>query len=58
MYQFYTKDCPKGWAYVRDYMGNLVYYGTEDECKLFIEAMKESIKADIIKSWEVLVDEG
>lgn len=39
MYQITTKDCPKGCAYVRDYMGNLVYYGTIDDCFTFIDTV-------------------
>ena len=39
MYQLITKDCPKGWGYVRDYMGNLVYYGSIEECFKFIDDM-------------------
>ena len=40
MYQIYrTHDCPKGYAYVRDFMCNLVFYGTIDECIQFIDDM-------------------
>ena len=39
MFSIYTKDCPKGWAYVRDYTGNLVYYGPIEECFKFIDQM-------------------
>ena len=37
MYQIYrTDDCPKGWAYVRDYQGNKVFYGELEACYQFI----------------------
>ena len=36
-YQIYkTADCPKGWAYVRDYQGNKVFYGEIEACNQFI----------------------
>ena len=39
-YQIYrTKDCPKGWAFVRDFKCNLVFYGTIEECYVFIDEM-------------------
>lgn len=34
---FVNSDCAKGWAFVRDYTGNLVYYGSVDDCKKFID---------------------
>ena len=34
---YISKDCPKGWAYVRDFKGNLVFYGTIKECHDFID---------------------
>lgn len=40
MYQIYiTKDCPKGWAYVRDYQLNLIFYGTIEECHQCIDEL-------------------
>ena len=36
-YQIYkTDDCPNGWAYVRDYQGNKVFYGEIEACNQFI----------------------
>ena len=32
MYRIDKTGCPSGYAYVVDYMGNRVYYGTEAEC--------------------------
>lgn len=40
MYTIVKEGCPKGWAFVRDYMGNLVYYGPIADCKEFIKAME------------------
>lgn len=38
MYQIWiTNDCPKGWAYVRDYQCNLIFYGTIEECHQCID---------------------
>lgn len=37
---FYDTDCPEGYAYVRDYMGNLCYYGSVEACKEFIKHME------------------
>lgn len=40
MYQIITKDCPRGYGIVRDYLGNTWYYGSIDECKEFIKQME------------------
>ena len=53
MFTLVTADCPKGYAYVRDYTGNLVYYGSIDECHHFINAMN----AELMKTWEELLHE-
>ncbi len=38
IFQIYkTKDCPSGYAYVRDYQLNLVFYGPVEECQSFID---------------------
>lgn len=40
MYQIYiNSDCAKGYAYVRDFKLNLVFYGTIEECRKFIDEM-------------------
>lgn len=31
---------PEGFSYVRDFKGNLVYYGTVEECETFIKQME------------------
>lgn len=36
-YQMVTVGCPKGYAYVQDYMGNKIYYGTLEECLCCID---------------------
>ena len=53
MFTLVTAGCPKGWAYVRDYTGNLVYYGSIDECHHFINAMN----TELMKTWEELLHE-
>jgi len=40
MYRIDKAGCPKGWAYVVDYMGNRCYYGPIADCKEFIKAME------------------
>ena len=40
MYRIEKAGCPKGWAYVVDYMGNRCYYGSIADCKEFIKAME------------------
>lgn len=40
MYQIIKTDCPKGYGYVRDYMGNKCFYGTLQECQEFIDQME------------------
>ena len=40
MYRIEKDGCPKGWAYVVDYMGNRCYYGPIADCKEFIKAME------------------
>ena len=40
MFQIWIgKDCPKGWAYVKDYLGNLIFYGTIKECADCIDTL-------------------
>ena len=36
MYQIIKDDSRKGFGYVRDYNGNVWFYGTLKECKEFI----------------------
>lgn len=38
-YEIITNGCRKGYAFVRDYMGNKCYYGTMKQCKQFINDM-------------------
>lgn len=40
MFTIIKDGCPKGYGYVRDYMGNLCYYGSIKECLAFIKAME------------------
>ena len=40
MYQIVKNGCPKGYAFVRDYMGNKCFYGTIEDCKEFIRVME------------------
>ena len=32
MYQLITTGCPSGYGFVRDYMGNKIFYGPISEC--------------------------
>ena len=38
-YEIVKNGCKKGYAFVRDYMGNKCYYGTLKQCYQFIEDM-------------------
>lgn len=40
MYRIDKAGCPKGWAYVVDYMGNRCYYGSIKDCEEFIRRME------------------
>lgn len=43
MYTIVKNGCPSGYAFVRDYLGNKMYYGTIKDCKFFIEQMEKEI---------------
>ena len=43
-YQLDRAGCPKGYAYVRDYMGNRVYYGPISDCIEFINIMERELE--------------
>ena len=43
MYHIEKKDCPKGYAYVVDYMGNKCFYGSIADCKQFIQSMEKEV---------------
>ena len=38
-YEIITNGCRRGYAFVRDYMGNKCYYGTMKQCIQFIDDM-------------------
>ena len=40
MYTIVKNGCPSGYAFVRDYLGNKMYYGTIKDCKEFIKNME------------------
>lgn len=42
-YQIVTNGCPKGYGFVRDYMGNKCYYGTLEQCEEFIQIMEKEL---------------
>ena len=44
MYIIVKDGCRQGYGYVRDYVGNIWYYGTIKECKQFIKAIEGSLK--------------
>lgn len=39
MYTIITTGCIRGYAFVRDHLGNKCYYGTIEQCTQFIKAM-------------------
>lgn len=44
MFQLVKDELRKGFAYVRDYVGNTWYYGPVKECKEFISEMEAVIQ--------------
>ena len=42
-YQLDKTDCPKGYAYVKDFKGNRCFYGTISECEEFISQMEREL---------------
>ena len=45
MYQIITnKDCQEGYCFVRDFLGNLIFYGTGKQCLEFIRVMEGRTK--------------
>ena len=55
MYRIDKAECPKGYSYVVDYMGNKCFYGTIKECKTFIEIMTAPDPQKIRREWGELV---
>lgn len=49
MFQLLTTGCPAGYGFVRDYMGNKVYYGTVKECKQCIRILSRKGRRLTIK---------
>ena len=43
MYTIVKDEFRKGWAYVKDYVGNTWFYGTIKECKQFIIEIERSV---------------
>ena len=39
-YQIMTDDCQKGYGYVRDYLGNIWFYGSLKDCQKFITELE------------------
>lgn len=46
MYQIVTNGCPKGWAFVRDYQGNKIFYGPIKDCMHCIDVLLGLVKED------------
>lgn len=44
MFTIQKEEGRKGWAWVRDYLGNIWYYGTIKECKAFIDDIERSFQ--------------
>lgn len=46
MFSLLTVDCPDGFAYVKDYQGNKIFYGRLEECKKCIKDLtgKKGVK--------------
>lgn len=39
-FRIMTDDCQKGYGYVQDYLGNIWFYGTVEQCKQFVTEME------------------
>lgn len=48
MYTIVKDESRRGWAYVKDYVGNTWFYGTIKECKEFISQIEEVFAREII----------
>ena len=47
MFQIITnKDCEPGYCFVRDFLGNLIFYGTGKQCIEFIRIMEGGCKSE------------
>lgn len=60
IYSIVKNGCPSGYAYVKDYFGNMCYYGPIAECKKFIEYMwLEYMKRQqaIKETWDMMIKE-
>lgn len=42
MYHLERTGCPSGYAYVVDYMGNKMYYGSISDCKQCIDDLNNT----------------
>lgn len=60
VYSIVKTDCPSGYAYVKDFKGNMCYYGPVAECKKFIEYIwGEYMKQQraIRETWDMMIKE-
>ena len=48
MYTIVKDESRRGWAYVKDYVGNTWFYGTLQECKEFIKQIEEVFSDAVI----------
>ena len=48
--QIINTGCPAGYAFVRDYMGNRIFYGTVDECRDCMDVLNGKKKRKAKKS--------
>lgn len=39
-FQIRTDDCQKGYGFVQDYLGNIWFYGSLEDCKIFIRELE------------------
>lgn len=60
IYSIVKTGCPSGYAYVKDFNGNMCYYGPVVECKKFIEYIwGEYMKQQraIRETWDMVIKE-
>lgn len=47
MYKIDSVGCATGYGFVRDYVGNIWFYGTVEKCQEFIERMVKANVSDL-----------
>lgn len=60
IYSIVKTGCPSGYAYVKDFNGNMCYYGPVAECKKFIEYIwleYMKLQQSIRETWDMIKED-